>query len=514
MIGSTRDVAWWEHRGYGALLALFCAVPLLWPAIPPLSDLPGHLALYHIANELPTSPELQRFYGWRWDWIGNLGGNLLMVPLGKLFGVELGAKLMMVGTAVGTAAAFLGIARLTNDRLPATAAFALPLVYNYSFHFGFVNYSVAMALACGAFILWVRLGRSERWLLRTALFLPIATLVWLGHAIAWMLLVFACAGAELHRLWAARTRPLVAELVRSAASGLPLLSPLVISAIVAPGAGGTEVAGVLMLELLAKGLATVLRDRWVALDVVSAAALWGVVALAALRLFRLRLNGPTIAAAAMLGVLYIAIPQTINGSGFLSVRIIPFALAFALLAIDTSAMSVRAANVTAMLALAFLLARMGANTASLLIYDRTYAAQLTAVEHMPQHARVAGFVAQPCPGTRVWGESRLVHLPGLVAVRRDGLVNSHWAIPGLHLLTVRPHDVGSYGSDPSEVVTVESCDTPGTPTLDEAITGLPRSAFDYVWLLDVPGPQQPLAPWLEPVWRGDNAVLYRITPEP
>ena len=35
--------AWWEHPALVAAAVLACALPLLWPDVPPLVDLPGHM---------------------------------------------------------------------------------------------------------------------------------------------------------------------------------------------------------------------------------------------------------------------------------------------------------------------------------------------------------------------------------------------------------------------------------------------------------------------------------------
>jgi hypothetical protein len=44
--------------------------------------------------------------------------------------------------------------------------------------------------------------------------------------------------------------------------------------------------------------------------------------------------------------------------------------------------------------------------------------------------------------------------------------------------------------------------------LEDRLRDLPRDKFDYVWVLRVPPPTG--YPWLVPVARGPNSVLYRI----
>ena len=63
-----------------ALVLLSC-VPLLWPDVPPLTDLPGHMGRYRVQLDLATSPDLQQYFGFDWQVIGNLGVDLLVEAL-------------------------------------------------------------------------------------------------------------------------------------------------------------------------------------------------------------------------------------------------------------------------------------------------------------------------------------------------------------------------------------------------------------------------------------------------
>ena len=64
------------------------ALPLLWPDVPPLLDLPGHMGRYRVQLDLATSPDLQQYFGFHWQVIGNLGVDLLVELLAPLIGLE------------------------------------------------------------------------------------------------------------------------------------------------------------------------------------------------------------------------------------------------------------------------------------------------------------------------------------------------------------------------------------------------------------------------------------------
>ena len=56
--GQTR---WWESRALALALVLASALPLLWPDVPALVDLPGHIGRYRVQLDLATSPDLQLY---------------------------------------------------------------------------------------------------------------------------------------------------------------------------------------------------------------------------------------------------------------------------------------------------------------------------------------------------------------------------------------------------------------------------------------------------------------------
>ncbi len=186
--GTLEARPWWELRLCLALVILATMLPLLYPTIPPLVDLFGHMGRYRVELDLNQSSWLQLYYNYHWAAIGNLGVDLLIIPLGKLLGLEPAVKLIVVLIPPITAAGFLWVAREVHGRIPPTAFFALPFIYGYPFMFGFVNFALSVALAFVAFGLWLRLGRLERTVIREWLFVPISLVVFFAHTYGWGLL--------------------------------------------------------------------------------------------------------------------------------------------------------------------------------------------------------------------------------------------------------------------------------------------------------------------------------------
>ena len=112
---------WWERRSTVAALVLLSALPLLWPDVPPLLDLPGHIGRYRVQLDGATSPALQSYYMFEWRLIGNLGVDLLVMPLARIFGLELAVKLIVLAIPPMTVAGFLWVSREVAGRVPPSA---------------------------------------------------------------------------------------------------------------------------------------------------------------------------------------------------------------------------------------------------------------------------------------------------------------------------------------------------------------------------------------------------------
>jgi hypothetical protein len=148
---------WWENRYFVAAFTVFFTAPLLWPDIPPLADLPGHMSRYYLALTIDASPALQRWFQFDWVIFGNLGVDLIMIPLGALFGIEAGTKIVVALIPPLAVCGYVLVARGIHGHIPPTAYFAAPFAFSYPFQFGFVNFAIATALAFIAFGLWLRM---------------------------------------------------------------------------------------------------------------------------------------------------------------------------------------------------------------------------------------------------------------------------------------------------------------------------------------------------------------------
>jgi hypothetical protein len=499
---------WWNKRWLLAALVALAVVPLLWPTIPPLVDLPGHMGRYRVQLDYGDHAWLRDWYSFQWALIGNLGIDLLIEPLGRLIGLELAVKLIVMTIPALTVSGLLWIAREVHGRVPATALFALPIAYSYPFHFGFANFALSMALALNAFALWLRLGRLHRIGLRAAIFVPLSCLLWLCHTFGWGVLGVLAFSGEL-----VRQRDLghswVKAWLRAVPHCLVLALPMVLMAAWRSGDHVTGYTGD-WFNWRAKinWVTMILRDRWMAFDIASVAVFY-LILFKGVRDPNIQYSRNLTLSALFLLAVYLLLPRIVFGSAYADMRLAPYMAGIALIAIRPKpGLSIRGASLLALAGLAFFGVRIAATTVSFYLYDQSWKRELAALDHVPVGARLVSFVGESC--RNVWYGPRFEHLPGLALERRLAFSNDQWSMAGAQLLTVRYRAAHGFGHDPSEIVTRSKCPREWWRPISTALATFPRDAFDYVWLIDPPPYDPALTRGLTPIWRSGTSVLFRV----
>lgn len=495
---------WWEGRPFVAAMILLAFVPLLWPTIPPLVDIGGHMGRFKVAADLDTSPYLWQWFDFHWLPIGNLGVDLLAVPLSKLMGVEQATKLVVMSIPPMTVAGMLWVAREVHNRLPPTVAFALPLAFGHPFMFGFVNFAMSMALAFLAFGLWLRLGRLEKTTLRFFLFIPISFVVFFAHTFGWGTLGLLCFSAEAVRQhdrgrswWKA---PFVAGF-----HALCMALPALLILLWRSDATGGITDQWFDWEYKWDYLKRMFRDRWEDYDVASAAIVAAPLALAIVHP-KLTLSRNLAFSGLVLAASYILLPRVVFGSAYADMRLVPYAVAVFVLAIRfRRETEPRFAMLLAFAALGFMVMRIGGTTASMTIAGMQQNEQLKALDHVKMGSRVVVLVWDEC---EQWSMRRSDHLGAIATVRRDAYTNDHWPMVGSALLRVRYPAAGIFQRDPSQIVRDPGCAREGW-RVQSALRYIPKDSFDYLWLIDMRAiPDRWLDGWT-PVWSGPGSRLFR-----
>lgn len=496
----------WSYIAFAALVAI-SLVPLLAVGLPPLSDLYGHMGRYVIQTDLANRPELARYYAFEWKVIGNLGVDLLVEVLHSRLGLEGAVKTSVIATQLLAATGILAISRQVHGRITPFAILALPLIYGFPFNFGFLNFSLAMALALVTFAAWLRLRQSAgRW--SPHLLLAVAgPAIWLCHTYGWAFLGLMCGSAALADAIDRKDRPQTLVL-RVLGECWPLLLPIIPMLAWRADTVGSK-TGEWSLLLKAFWLASPLRTGSIILDGLSLQIMiifgyW------ALRNKWTQFDRRIAFAAIFCALAFLILPSRVFGSYFADMRLVPYMFALALLSISTERFPVATMRWMTAIALAFFIARSAITTVTYVEREKTMEQTLATLDSIPVGAHLATFAVQSCDGG--WAPPLLWHVGSMALVRRNAIVNDQWEFPGMNLLEIRNPAAGYFARDPSQMAQPDHCKKPYYPQLTEVLRHLRRDAFTYVWVVGELPAQMPEFADLRPLPHRGAGVLYKVTP--
>ncbi len=206
-----------------ALLAVTLA-PVLSVDFLALADLPNHLARLHVLANIDHDPDLQANY----EVVPSLTPYLLvdwmLTPLVGTWSVYEIGRWFVAATMAVTYCGILLLSAALWGRLTFWPAVALPVLYNYTFSWGFLNYCFGVSVMFIALAIWFRLSSLPGWW-RGFLLLGLSATLYLTH-----MLVFgqfaAIVGAHTLSVAWHRGGPRVSALAREFA---PVLPPLILT---------------------------------------------------------------------------------------------------------------------------------------------------------------------------------------------------------------------------------------------------------------------------------------------
>lgn len=487
------------------VIAAVAAIPLLWPQLPPLVDLLGHLGRYKVELDGASSPTLLQFYAFDWQLIGNLGADLLVVPLAPVFGLELSVKLIAIAVPVLSTLGLLWIAREVHGSTPPTTLLAIPFVYGHPFNFGFLNFALGMAFVFLSFGLWLHLKHKRRYRLRAALFVVIGAAIWLTHSFAWGVLGLLCMSAETiynHDEGDSWRRAFF-----NAALACLALAPPVILQLYSRGSAEGQTADWFNFQAKLLWMTTALRDRWMLWDIASLVAC--IAALPILRRAGFVFSRNLGITALILLATFLCLPRILFGSAYADMRLFPYVMIIALLALRPGKkIGAHVMAITFAVSALFMTLRLAGNTISYAGYNRLHQRALLALDVIPRGARVLALVGRD--GGLPWSTHRMEHLSALIIVRKEGFSNDQWVMKGAQLLSVRKSDAPAFASDPSQLVRPNNGHKDLWLPVDAALARFPRDAFDYVWMIMPPDFDRTLITDLRPIWFNETGIVFSV----
>ncbi len=489
-------------RWFVAVVSLLFALPMLSAPVLPLVDIGGHIGRYAIQLDGGRTAELAQWYTFTWSLLPNLGADLVVQLLAPAMGVEAAARLAVALAVVLQVSGILVLSQKLHERITPWALLALPLVYSFPFHFGFLNFVLGFGVALWAMIAWLHFETASP-LRRWAIFALIASLVWLCHLVGWGIFCILAGSRELVRNWH-RATGMFASLRDTALAVSCLLVPLAIGTAFSPEGGdpgktdGWFEYGWKLLHLL-----NVMLDRWelfdrLALTIVLMGLFWG------LLIKEARTDRGTGLAAALLAACAIAMPSQVLGSHYADIRLFPIVLVIGLLAIaPAQRMSRDMATVLLLIAMAFAGVRLAGTAASAQLNGAELERELTVLDRLPEHSQLVTLRAKECLEGLDLSIDRTTHLGGYAIARRSAFSNDQWQLAGAQLLRVHNPALAPFDRDPSQFTFTRPCrDDKGIAARAARIP----PAASHLWVI-WDGAHRPLQGWSR-IAAGKTSVLY------
>ena len=473
------DAAFW----CALALALLSCLPVLVARYPQMSDYPAHLARYHVMLEAGANPIINRFYGFTWQWTGNLGVDILIRPFAALFGLETGGRVIVGLIAVLTGLGIIAVDIALRRRVTVGSFFAFPLIWAPMLLTGLINFALGQAVALWVFALWVVLeGRSWRW----AVFLPIGLVVWLCHLSAWGMLCVMVLG------YAWNQRHNAKALLDLWPLALPLIPLLFGHWLFGAGTSGDFSYGPNWIAFKQAIWVMAMRDTYYWLDRISPLIV-GLCLLAAV-LWQ-RVDGRLVWGAVMLLALSILMPRHISGGDFADYRMITAGLLVSCLAVNWN-IKERASRWAVAAACALYLVRLAVTTLSWQADSAQTGRMLQALDHLPRGCKVASYVLVPGGS---WPLDHFEHIGAYAALRNDCLTNANFAVPHIHMLHLKV----PFAVDPSQRMIL------GDDKPVDLAHFAPADQADYLWYVGGREPDSlPAGAVVE--WRGDHTLVARL----
>jgi hypothetical protein len=179
----------------------------------------------HILANIDRSPDLQRFYVVHWSPVPYLAMDAVLPLIARVMPIYLAAKVFVVACVLMPLLGAASLHYAVHRRFSLVPAAALLLGANYLVALGFLNYVFMSGLAVMVFAGWIATAAWPR-VARVVVFMPLATLLYLGHAFAFLGYGCAVAGRELLTSVQRKFRPrkeVSLDWLAAAAQALPAL---------------------------------------------------------------------------------------------------------------------------------------------------------------------------------------------------------------------------------------------------------------------------------------------------
>jgi hypothetical protein len=182
------------------LFASVAAIPVLLHPLPPISDYINHLSRMHVIATIGRDSDLARFYQVNWEVIPNLMMDMILPILVRIMSIYAAGQAYMIASFVLILSGTFALNRQLHGRWSVLPLAAFPLLYNYVFLVGTMNYVSGIGLSLWALVAWIAL-RERNWVWRLTVSVLFVAALFFCHLFALGTYGLGLLAFELHRLW-------------------------------------------------------------------------------------------------------------------------------------------------------------------------------------------------------------------------------------------------------------------------------------------------------------------------
>ncbi len=487
---------------------LVSIIPLLTHPLPPLEDDANHVWRMYVMADHGRNPNLAKYYEIDWEPLPNLMMDLIVPSIAKVVNVYLASQIFTVAIFGLLMSGTFALNRALFKRWSALPLLAFPLLYNYMFLVGLMNYFFGVGLALWGLAIWIAL-REKPWPARYLVSALLAVALYLCHLFA--VGVYGL-GLMAFEIWFAMSIDRSAwpyRAIKFCCAGLPfaLLIPFLLTSSTWGHASEWDWESLGKLD----GLLYVVETysdivAFVLTGVVVVGGVW------AMRERMLRVHPFLMILLFVGGLVYMAMPRMLFAS-YLADQRLPIAIAF--MAVACFRVEMRQEFVRRL----FLVVSLGLLAARVAEVDIAWANASPATLEMKESLRKiqkGSKVLVAYTDSNMPNEVEhlgLVHAVSLAIIERQALITTAFTTKGKQIMHVRPEFRKLVDTEDGTPPTIDQLviDAVGRGTDDSSYWHDWTKKYDYVYLLFTDeDSDNPMPDKLKQVYDGDNFQLYRI----
>ena len=487
---------------------LISIIPVLTHPLPPLEDYANHVSRMQVLADHGQNANLAKYYEIDWEMLPNLMMDLIVPVIAKFVNVYLASQIFTVTIFFLIMSGTFALNRALFRRWSMLPLIAFPLLYNYMFLIGVMNYFFGIGLALWGLAAWVML-REKPWPARYAVSALFAVALYFCH-----LFVVGVYGLGLmaFEIWYASSVdrsswPMRA--VKFCCAGLPflLLVPFLLTSSTWGHAHEWDWESLGKLD----GLIFVVETYS---DIV-AFLLTAVVIVAGIWAFRhrmLRVHPFLVPMLAVGAIIYMAMPRMLFAS-YLADQRLPISLAF--MAIACVRVEMRQEFVRRLF-LVGSLGLLGARVAEVDIAWANAAPDTLEMRESLRKIQKGSKVLVAYMDSNMPNEVEhlgLVHAVSLAIIERQALITTAFTTNGKQIMHVRPDYRHMVDTEDGTPPTIDQLvlDAVGRSPDDTSYWHDWAKTYDYVYLLFTDeDSDNPMPDKLKVAYEGENFQLYRV----